>query len=122
MRRGRLKLSSGWFNGLLVVVGVTLAAVVGCTLTDDLTGVGLDRNGPTTCIKACNDAAKAAREQCKREHETARELCMALPEAEQGACLAETETERDECNAAANAAKQECQDNCAHHQGGGSAG
>jgi hypothetical protein len=101
---------------LAAALGVVSFTLTQCTLVDS-TGVGLDRNAPTTCIKACNDAAQAAREQCKRDHETARELCAGDPD-----CLLQADAARDECNAAANAAKEECQDNCAHHQGSGSAG
>jgi hypothetical protein len=119
--RNRLRFAVAYVS-FAIVLGLVSLTLTQCTkIGDGITGLGF-KNGATTCIKGCNDTAKAVRAQCEKDHETARELCKVMPEPDRSACLAQAGATRDACNAAANADKEQCQEDCAHHQGAGSAG
>jgi hypothetical protein len=107
---------------LAAALGLISLTLAQCTLVDNVTGVGIDRNGTTTCIKGCNDAAIVAHEACKRAHETQQEYCKTLAEPDRTACLNQASADRTTCMDSANTTKQQCQLDCAHHQGAGSAG
>jgi hypothetical protein len=110
------------FAVLAAVLGLVSLTLSQCTmLGDNLTGVNLQRGGPTSCIQQCLDTFHAARQLCLKNHATAKEQCKQLPEPEQSDCLAEAEAEKDACIDEAEAEKDRCQADC-HRQGAGSAG
>src|SRR4030095_3038958 len=56
-----------------------LAALAGCTMVgDSLHGVRLKADGPTSCIKDCNDFYKGEFDQEQKLHQTNMEACVAL--------------------------------------------
>jgi hypothetical protein len=103
----------------LALVALTLSQ---CTLSgDNVTGVGLERGGPTSCLRQCLDAFHAARQLCLKDFETAKEQCRELPEPERTECIEEAEAEKDACIEEAEAQKDDCVNSC-HRQGAGRAG
>jgi len=108
--------------GALAVTVIGLAALVGCTMVgDNLTGVELDRNAPTTCVKQCNDSYKLLYQEEQKRHLAAVEACQALPQPDKATCL-DAETLLHQANKAAlSQGKTDCQNNC-HRQGTGTAG
>ena len=117
-------------SGRLVVSFIALAALLGamtmvlaqCTMVgDNVTGVGLDRVGPTTCIKQCNDTFAALYKAEQKRHIGAQEACNLLSGSAQQNCKA-TESATHEANKAQlTADKIACQNGC-YHEGAGSAG
>jgi hypothetical protein len=97
-----------------------LLALVGCTMVGDrLNGVALERGGPTTCIKQCNDLYRVLIDQEQKVRATNVERCLSLPQPERGACL-EAEGARHAAEMERlSRARTDCQDNC-HDQGVGS--
>lgn len=108
--------------GALAITAVGLAALMGCTMVgDSITGVQLDRGGPTTCIKQCNDSYKLLYSEEQKRHQAAVETCQALNGAAQQTCQ-QAEAALHEANKdALTQGKIDCQNNC-HRQGSGSAG
>lgn len=106
----------------VAVLGIALAVLAGCTMMgDNVTGVGLDSAGPTSCVKQCNDFFKGEYENEQKTHQLNVEACQALDQPAKAECL-DAETLRHEAaKAALAAAKIECQNSC-HRQGTGSAG
>jgi len=105
----------------LAVALFGLAALVGCTMVgNNLTGVGLDRNAPTTCVKQCNDSYKLLYQEEQKRHLAAVEACQALPQPAKGTCLAAEDAVHQANKAALSQGKIDCQNNC-HRQGTGTA-
>lgn len=100
----------------------TLTALAGCTMVgDSLNGVRLKADGPTSCVKECNDFYKVEFDAEQKLHDSNVEACQVLEQPDKGACL-ETESARHAAAMMAlGEAKVECQNNC-HRQGSGSAG
>lgn len=106
------------FAALLGVVALSLS----CTLVGDrLTGVDLNRNGPTTCIKQCNDQYKVLFDNEQKLHVQNNSACQALSQPAKDQCLADEKARHDARMAELGQAKIDCQNNC-HHQGSGSSG
>ena len=114
----------------LVVSFIALAALLGamtlvlaqCTMVgDSVTGVGLSRVGPTTCIKECNDRFALLYKAEQKRHIAAQEACNLLTGQAQTDCKT-TESVTHNANKAQLAAdKIACQNGC-YHEGTGSAG
>src|SRR5262245_60871727 len=107
--------------GTLAVLVVALAAVAGCTMVGDVTGVDLQGAGPTTCVKQCNDYYKFLYNHEQKRHDSVNDLCNALPQPEKGNCLVEEDARNQANKAEPKQAKIDCQNNC-HRQGSGTAG
>ncbi len=110
------------YAALATLLGAVSLTLSQCTMVgDNLTGVGLNRGRPTTCIKQCNDLYKSLYDGEQKLHDTNVEACQALPQPDKGACLtaeaARHVAEKDRLSQA----KIDCQSNC-HTQGTGSAG
>ena len=99
-----------------------LGAIAGCTMVgDSLTGVRLKADGPTSCVKDCNDLYKGLYEQEQKLHDTNIEACQALEQPDKGACLEAEAARHEAAMTTLSSGKVECQNTC-HRQGGGSAG
>lgn len=110
------------FAALAALLGLVSLTLSQCTMVgDSLTGVSLDRNGPTSCVKQCNDFYKGEFDREQKLHETNVEGCLALDQPARGECLAAEDARHIAAMEALGAAKIECQNNC-HRQGTGSAG
>ena len=105
---------------LLGVVSLTLSQ---CTMVgDNLTGVGLNKGGPTTCIKQCNDLYKLLYDQEQKLHDTNVGACQALPQPGKNDCLNAESARHSAAKDALTQGKLDCQTGCQHEQGTGSAG
>lgn len=106
----------------LAVAAIGLASLIGCTMVgDNLTGVELNRSGPTTCVKQCNDRYKLLYQEEQKRHLAAVEACQALSQPDKATCL-DAETLLHQANKATlSQGKTDCQNNC-HRQGSGQAG
>lgn len=110
------------YAALTVLVGAVSLTLAQCKMVGDkVTGVDLNRGGPTTCIKQCNDQYKLLFDQEQKLHQTNIENCQALPQPDRGACLEAEEVRHTAAKEALAQAKIDCQNNC-HDQGGGSGG
>ena len=106
----------------LAIAAIGLASLIGCTMVgDNLTGVELDRTGPTTCVKQCNDSYKLLYQEEQKRHLAAVEACQALSQPAKGECLAAEDAAHQANKAALSQGKIDCQNNC-HRQGSGHAG
>jgi hypothetical protein len=115
----------------LVVSFVALAALLGamtmvlaqCTMVgDNVTGVGLDRVGPTTCIKQCNDDFAALYKAEQKRHIAAQESCQMIDNNQDRQACQQAESATHEANKIQlSADKTACQNGC-YHEGTGSAG
>jgi len=107
--------------GLLLAVIAALVAVIGCNLVGDaLTGVQLDKAGPSQCIKACvTDSDAQLRAEIDR-HQAAIAACQASPPRERAACLRAEAAQHESAMASISAGRRDCMNNC-HRQGGGNA-
>jgi hypothetical protein len=123
MKQARpLKIGSLWIFAAIAILAVGLAVLVGCTsVSDSLTGVSLDRNGPTSCVKQCNDFYAGEYDKEQKLHETNKEYCQTLSQPAKGDCLVAEDARHTAAMTALGNAKIECQNNC-HRQGTGSAG
>ncbi|HEY3216411.1 MAG TPA: hypothetical protein VGK93_07955 [Candidatus Eisenbacteria bacterium] len=107
---------------LVALLGVASMALTRCTLTgDNLTGVGLNRSAPTTCIKKCNDDFDKLFKEEQKRHIAAKDYCQTLPANQQGPCNVDEDALHIANKDALTAAKIDCQNGC-HHSGTGSAG
>ena len=113
--------STWWMFAALAALALTLTALASCTMVGEtLNGVRLKAEGPTSCVKDCNDFYKGEYDREQGLHQANVESCQTLEQPDRGTCL-EAETVRHEAaKAALSAAKIECQENC-HRQGSGSA-
>jgi len=107
------------YAALAALLGVISLTLSQCTMVgDSLTGVQLERSGPTTCIKQCNDLYKTLFAAEQKRHLAAIEACQALSGEAKNACL-EAESATHSANQdALGQAKIDCQNNC-HRQGAG---
>lgn len=111
------------FAALTALLGVVAVVLSQCTMVgDNLTGVGVQGAGPTTCIKACNNQFALLYNAEQVAYQNAKEPCYALPQPDKDNCLAAALATHSANQTALGIAKIECQNNCAHHQGAGSAG
>jgi hypothetical protein len=107
---------------VVAVLGLGLAVLAGCTMTgDNVTGIGLEGVGPTSCVKECNDFFKGEYENEQKLHLQNVEACQALSQPAKGECLEAEDARHTAAMDALGAAKVECQNSC-HRQGSGSAG
>jgi hypothetical protein len=99
-----------------------LGALAGCTMVgDSLTGVRLKADGPTSCIKDCNDFYKGEYDLEQKLHQSNVETCQTLEQPDKGTCLDAESARHEAAMMSLSDAKTECQNNC-HRQGGGIAG
>jgi len=67
------------YSALAVLLGMISLALTQCTMTgDNITGVGLDRSEPTTCVKQCNDQYALLFKQEQKTHDENIQQCQAL--------------------------------------------
>jgi hypothetical protein len=117
--RFRRPLVYGALATLLGVVSLTLSQ---CTLvSDSLTGVGLNKGGPTTCIKQCNDLYKMLYDEEHKLHLQNVGNCLGLPQPDRDACLDAEAARHSAEMSRLGEAKTDCQNSC-HSQGGGNSG
>ena len=123
MKQARpLKIRPLWMFTAVAIFALGLVALVGCTsVSDSLTGVGLDKAGPTSCVKQCNDFYVGEYDREQKLHDTNVENCQSLPQPQKGDCLVAEDARHTAAKVALGNAKIECQNNC-HRQGTGSAG
>lgn len=109
------------YVGLLMALGIASLTLSQCRAVGDrVSGVGLFRGQPTTCIKQCNDQYKLLYDQEQKLHQTNVANCQALPQPDQAACLQAEDARHTARMAELGQAKIDCQNNC-HHQGSGGA-
>lgn len=105
-----------------ILLAVAVAAFAGCTMVgDNLTGIDVERGGPTTCVKQCNDSYALLFEAEQKRHQAAVEGCQALSQPARGECLVAEDATHQANKNALTTGKVDCQNNC-HRQGSGSAG
>jgi hypothetical protein len=124
VQHARLTPIAPWIpTGLIVAtVGLALLLLAGCTLVADrLTGVGLTKGNPTTCIKECNNLYRLLFDEEHKRHLQNVENCLGLPQPDKDACLLAEEARHSAEMSRLGQAKRDCHDGC-HHQGGGNAG
>jgi len=110
------------FAALAALLGLVSLTLSQCTMVgDSLTGVSLDRNGPTSCVKQCNDFYKGEFDREQKLYATNKEACLVLSQPAKDECLAAELARHQAAMSALGDAKVECQNNC-HRQGTGSAG
>ncbi|HEY3216410.1 MAG TPA: hypothetical protein VGK93_07950 [Candidatus Eisenbacteria bacterium] len=111
------------FAALAVLLGLVSLTVSQCTMVgDSLTGVGVTRSAPTTCLKQCNDYYALLFKLEQKRHDAENDLCQQLPtNEERQACTAAESARHQAAKDLLTAEKKACQDGC-HHQGTGSAG
>lgn len=109
------------YVGLLMALGIASLTLSQCrAVSDRVSGVGLFRGQPTTCIKLCNDEYKLLFDQEQKLHQTNVANCQALPQPDQGPCLVAEEARHTAAMDQLGQDKINCQNNC-HHQGAGGA-
>ena len=106
------------FAAMVAVLGVASMMLSQCTMVgDNVTGIDLNKGGPTTCVKQCNDLYKMLYDQEQKLHQTNIELCGN----DNGACKTAEGARHEAAKAQLTADKINCQNTC-HSQGTGSAG
>lgn len=105
----------------LAVFLLALAALAGCTMVSDLTGLSLSKKARGTCISDCSSVANLAIQEELQQHQDHIAACLSLPTAERDACMAEEGARHAAAMQAIQASRLECLNNC-HNQGQGSAG
>ena len=99
-----------------------LTALASCTLVgESLTGIKMKADGPTSCVKECNDFYKGEFDREQKLHDSNVEACLALEQPDKGACLEAESARHSAAMEALGEAKTACQNNC-HRQGSGTAG
>jgi hypothetical protein len=99
-----------------------LAALASCTLVgESMTGVKLKADGPTSCVKECNDLYKALYENEQKLHQSNVENCQTLAQPERTDCLEAESARHEAAKSALSEGKIDCQNSC-HRQGAGVAG
>ncbi|TMQ65303.1 MAG: hypothetical protein E6K78_07765 [Candidatus Eisenbacteria bacterium] len=111
------------FVALATVLGVVSLTLSQCTMVgDNLTGVGLTRAAPTTCIKHCNDLYDLLFKLEQKRHAAEVAVCQLIEDNNaKNDCLQAESTRHSAAKDALTAGKIDCQNDC-HHQGVGSAG
>jgi len=101
---------------------VIVAAIVGCTLVGDrLTGISLDKAGPSGCIRSCSGSFADQVHAEAEVHQNAIKGCQQLSSAERGPCIQAEAARHQAAMQQISSGRQECMNGC-HRQGGGSAG
>jgi len=101
---------------------VIVAAIVGCTLVgDSLTGVSLNKAGPSGCIRSCTGPFADQVHAEAEVHQNAINGCQQLSSAERGPCMQAEAARHEAAMQQIASGRQECMHGC-HRQGGGSAG
>lgn len=107
---------------LVTVVLVALLVLAGCTLvSDQLTGVSLDKANPTSCVQSC---AHSMADQVHAEadlHQAAIRACQGLSGSERATCIQAEAARHQAAMSQISSDRQACMNNC-HRQGSGSAG
>ena len=108
---------------LATLLGIAALTLSHCTqVGDNLTGVGLNASGPTTCIKHCNDLYDLLFKLERKRHEAEKVICMAIDDNRlKNDCLNAESARHSARQTELGDAKKACQDGC-HRQGVGSAG
>ena len=120
-RPNRLRRAVG-FAALAALLGLVSLTLSQCTLVgDNLTGVNLDKVGPTSCVKQCNDYYAFVYDAEQKRHDTNVENCQQLPQPQKGDCLVGEDARHTAAKVTIGDNKIECQNSC-HRQGAGSAG
>jgi|SRR5262245_20242386 len=105
----------------LAALAIILSALASCTMVGDrLNGVKLDADGPTSCVKDCNDSYKVQYAEEQKAHQENVDGCQALSQPDKDSCLSSESARHSAAMEALGEAKIECQNNC-HRQGSGSA-
>jgi exonuclease I len=121
-RRNRIR-RAVVYASLATLLGVVSLTLSQCTMVgDNLTGVGLNKNGPTTCIKQCNDLYKMLYDQEQKLYDMNKTICLSLPQPNKDACLAAELARHQAAMNQLGIDKVNCQNACTHTQGTGSAG
>jgi hypothetical protein len=106
----------------LAALAISFLALAGCTMVgDSLTGVRLKAEGPTSCVKDCNDFYKTAFDNEQKLHDANVEACQTLEQPDKAACLEAESARHEAAMLQLSTAKVECQNDC-HRQGSGTAG
>jgi len=87
---------------------------------ENLTGVRFKDDGPTSCIKDCNDLYKSQYDDEQKLHASNVDACQSLAQPDKGDCLVAEDARHTAVMTALSDAKIECQNNC-HRQGSGTA-
>src|SRR5262245_66677308 len=115
------RISTPWMFAALAVLAITLTALAGCTMVgDSLNGVKFKADGPTDCVKDCNDFYKVQYSEEQKLHQTHVDGCQDLDQPDKADCIATEDARHTAAMDALGAAKIECQNNC-HRQGSGTA-
>lgn len=110
------------FAALAALLGAVSLTLSQCTMVgDNLTGVDLQRAGPTSCTKQCNDTYAGLYKMEQKRHLAAIEVCQSLAQPAKGECLVAEDALAAANRDALGAGKIACQNDC-HRQGAGSAG
>ena len=122
MKHARLSRTSALRVFAAVAALALFTTIAGCTMVgDSLNGVRLKADGPTSCVKDCNDFYKGQYDQEQKLHDANVEACQVLEQPDKGTCLEAESARHGAAMQALGEAKVECQNNC-HRQGSGSAG
>jgi len=122
MKHARLSRTSAPRVFAAVAALAVLAALASCTMVGEtLNGVRLKVDGPTSCVKDCNDFYKGQYDQEQKLHQSNIEACQSLAQPDKGTCLDAEAARHEAAKVSLSEAKTECQNNC-HRQGSGMAG
>ena len=122
MKHARLSRTSAPRVFAAVATLAVLSALASCTMVgDSLNGVRLKADGPTSCVKDCNDFYKGQYDEEQKLHQSNIESCQTLEQPDKGTCLEAESARHEAAMTALGAAKVECQNGC-HRQGSGMAG
>jgi hypothetical protein len=114
--------STPWVFAALAALAIALVALASCTMVgDSLNGIRMKAEGPTSCIKDCNDAYKTLYDEEQKLHAANVEACQSLAQPDKAACLTAEDARHTAAMDALGDGKIECQNNC-HRQGSGTAG
>ena len=114
--------STPWVFAALAALAIALTALASCTMVgDSLNGIRMRDEGPTSCIKDCNDTYKALYDAEQKLHTENVDACQSLDQPDKGSCLTAEDARHTAAMTALGDGKIECQNNC-HRQGSGTAG
>ncbi|HET9326870.1 MAG TPA: hypothetical protein VFQ05_08875 [Candidatus Eisenbacteria bacterium] len=121
MKHARLSRTSAPRVFAAVAALVLLSALAACTMVGErMTGVRLD-DGPTSCVKDCNDFYKGEYDREQKLHLSNVEACQVLEQPAKVECLESEAARHEAAMVSLSAGKTECQNTC-HRQGAGTAG
>ena len=122
MKHARLSRTSAPRVLAAVAALALLSALAACTMVgESLNGVRLKADGPTSCVKECNDFYKGEYDEAQKLHLSNVEACQGLEQPAKTECLEAESARHSAAMMALGDAKTDCQNNC-HRQGSGTAG